>query len=188
MRSPLQDPGPAGQISFRPAGAADRDFLYRLYCDTRDWEFRLARWSDAAWADFLAGQFAARERHYRMAYPEAVTSVTRLDGAEIGALCLDRSEAGLRIVDIALLASHCGQGIGSAILRALMREAEAGRQTLRLSVIGHSPALRLYTRLGFVPAGDGDKSGDGDPGVHLDLEWRAPTDGLIHGPPGGPEA
>jgi len=51
---------------------------------------------------------------------------------------------------IGVLPSHRGQGIGTALLEALLKEAERqGVRSMSLSVERDNPALGLYQRLGF---------------------------------------
>lgn len=56
-------------------------------------------------------------------------------------------------LSVAVLAAHRGRGIGTALLRALMREARGrGIGRLSLSVEHDNPAAALYERLGFRPS------------------------------------
>lgn len=56
---------------------------------------------------------------------------------------------------IAVLPAHRGQGIGSALLHAMLRTlARHGWQRVALSVQKANPALRLYQRAGFTTAQD----------------------------------
>ena len=57
-------------------------------------------------------------------------------------------------VSVAVLATHRGQGIGTALVRALQREArDRGIERLSLSVERDNPATALYERLGFRARG-----------------------------------
>jgi GNAT superfamily N-acetyltransferase len=54
-------------------------------------------------------------------------------------------------ISVAVRDDWRGQGIGTALLTSLLREATtAGFQALSLSVSADNPAGRLYKRLGFV--------------------------------------
>lgn len=56
---------------------------------------------------------------------------------------------------IAVLPAHRGQGIGAALLHAMLRTlARHGWQRVALSVQKANPALRLYQRAGFTIAQD----------------------------------
>ncbi len=54
-----------------------------------------------------------------------------------------------------MFAGHRGRGIGTALLRKLLREAAArGLRGLSLSVARENSALELYQRLGFTVVDD----------------------------------
>ena len=56
---------------------------------------------------------------------------------------------------LAVFAGHRGRGIGTALLRKLLREAAArGLRGLSLSVARENSALELYQRLGFTVVDD----------------------------------
>ena len=46
-----------------------------------------------------------------------------------------------------------GQGLGSAVMAALMAQADAAGETVGLTVVRESAANRLYPRFGFVETG-----------------------------------
>ena len=56
-------------------------------------------------------------------------------------------------VSMALLPAYRGQGIGTALLTALIAQATDRYAALSLSVDPQNPAMRLYERLGFVVVG-----------------------------------
>lgn len=59
---------------------------------------------------------------------------------------------------IAVLPAHRGQGIGAALLHAMLRTlARHGWQRVALSVQKANPALRLYQRAGFTIVQDNDE-------------------------------
>ncbi len=87
-------------------------------------------------------------------------------GRDAGRLYVDRWEREIRIMDIALLPEHHGQGAGNALLKKLQEEAAATARVLSIHVERFNPALRLYHRLGFVAAED--------KGVYLLLHWTPP--------------
>lgn len=53
-------------------------------------------------------------------------------------------------MDIALLSQARGRGIGTRVITALLDEARAAERPVTLAVFAHSPARRLYQRLGFT--------------------------------------
>src|SRR5262249_22081724 len=110
-------------------------------------------------------QFAARERAYDSQYPRADRRIL-LDGDRpIGRIVVDRGEAAITLVDIALLAERRNAGIGTALVQGLQIEAAATGKPVRLQVLTSSRAVRLYERLGFAAVGVG--------GVDFAMEWLA---------------
>lgn len=56
-------------------------------------------------------------------------------------------------VSLALLPAYRGQGLGTALLTALIEQARGHYPALSLSVDPQNPAMRLYERLGFTVVG-----------------------------------
>lgn len=75
-------------------------------------------------------------------------------GEPAGRLYVARWEDEIRIVDIALLPEHRGRGVGTALLRELIEEADAAGKPLSIHVEQNNPARPLYDRLGFEEAGE----------------------------------
>jgi ribosomal protein S18 acetylase RimI-like enzyme len=141
-------------LAFRPVTGGDLPLLRRIYASTRTEELSVVPWSPAEKTAFLESQFDAQHAHYRRHYPAADFLVIGRAGADVGRLYLDRWDRELRLIDIALLPEHRGQGIGTALLRDVQDEAAAAGKGVAIHVEKLNPARRLYDRLGFVPAGD----------------------------------
>jgi ribosomal protein S18 acetylase RimI-like enzyme len=139
----------------RPVAPGDEALLLRIYASTRAEELAAVPWSDADKAAFLRMQFDAQHAHYQSHYTDGGTFDVVLVGDEpAGRLYVHRGPREIRIVDIALLPAFRGQGVGSQLLAALLAEADASGRAASIHVERHNPALRLYARLGFVPAGE----------------------------------
>ena len=140
--------------SLRPATAGDEPFLRAALAAAREPGF-VAAGLPVETARVLALQQADVERRARRhSNPEAEDLVI-LDGSRpVGRLLLERSAAGDRVVDLALLPAERGRGLGTRLLVSLAGAAHAEGRSLGLSV-GHDNrrALALYERLGFVPVG-----------------------------------
>jgi ribosomal protein S18 acetylase RimI-like enzyme len=132
----------------------DREFLVELYGSVREPELAHVPWGDAARRAFIEQQFAAQDAHYRGHYPGATLDVIEVDGEPAGRLYVHRGPSDIRIMDIALAPEYRGRGIGSALLRSLIAEEDAGGRSLSIHVEVNNPARRLYERLGFRPAGE----------------------------------
>lgn len=137
----------------RPETDADLPFLRALYATTREDELALLPWSAEQKSAFVAMQFDAQHRHYRAQFPDASFEVVELAGTPIGRLYVDRRRDEVRLVDVALLPEHRGHGLGSALLEAIVAEADAAGLPVTLHVEPRNPAARLYARLGFAVVG-----------------------------------
>jgi ribosomal protein S18 acetylase RimI-like enzyme len=140
------------------------EFLYRVYASTREAEMALLAWSDREKEDFLRFQFKAQHTYYQQHFAKTQFDLILLDGQPIGRLYLDRRSDEVRIVDIALLTQHRGQGIGGQIMGDILQEARRAGLPVRIHVEQNNPALRLYYRLGFKEIGD--------EGVYYLMEWQ----------------
>ena len=141
-------------VSLRPVEPGDEHFLLRLYASTREDELAQLPWTDDQKAAFVAYQFAAQSAHYAQHYKGMTSDVILVGGEPAGRLLVARWAEEIRIVDITLLPEFRGAGRGSGLLTALMSEARAARKRLSIHVEIHNPAMSLYERLGFRPAGD----------------------------------
>lgn len=141
-------------MGLRPATDADREFLLAVYGSVREAELSQVQWPDGAKEAFIAQQFDAQDAYYREYYPNASFDVIEVEGRGAGRLYVDRWPAEIRIVDIALLPEFRGRGVGEALLRELIAEAEASGRPLTIHVEQGNPARRLYERLGFVPVAE----------------------------------
>jgi ribosomal protein S18 acetylase RimI-like enzyme len=134
-------------ISFRRCTDADLPFLLEVYASTRREEVAQTGWPQDVQEAFLASQFDAQHRYYRMAYTDAEWLVVERHGEPIGRLYLDDRERELRIVDIALLPHSRGQGLGAALLADIIASSP---KTVSIHVEMNNPAMGLYLRLGFA--------------------------------------
>ncbi|MFP2898108.1 GNAT family N-acetyltransferase [Corallococcus sp. 4LFB] len=156
----------------RPVTPQDDAFLFTLYASTREQE--LAAWGlPPAQAElFLRVQYQAQARHYAAKYPSEGHALIEVDGVPVGRQWRVPTPAEVLLVDMALLPSHRGRGLGTLLLNGIQAEAARARVPVRLHVTRDNPALRLYTRHGFTPVPGGDATSP-----YLELEWRAPEGG-----------
>lgn len=139
------------------------EFLLRLYGSTRELELALVDWTDEQKASFVQMQFDAQHRYYQEHYTGSSFDVVLYAGEPVGRLYVARWPEDIRIIDIALLPSHRGRGIGSHLIGELQREAAKRGQSVTIHVERFNPALRLYHRLGFRPVED--------KGVYILMKW-----------------
>jgi ribosomal protein S18 acetylase RimI-like enzyme len=140
----------AGGVELRAVVPADRPFLREVYGSTRWDELAPTGWTDAEKNAFLDQQFAAQDAHYTSNYEDVTYSVIVVDGLPAGRLYVARWQDEIRIVDVALLPSARGKGVGTSLLRDLIDEGAAAGKRVTIHVERGNPARRLYERLGFV--------------------------------------
>ena len=98
----------------------------------------------------LEHQFAAQHADYHSKWPDADYSVILLDGEPAGRIYIFRGKTEFELMEMTLLPSFQNQGVGTALIRELLEEAQAGGQSVLLYVEHWNPdAKRLYSRLGF---------------------------------------
>lgn len=136
-------------VSLRVAGDADRAFLADLYASTREEELAHVPWDAATKRRFLHEQYGLQHDHYVKNYVGAEFLVVEQSGYSIGRIYLYRKGAEIRLMDIALIPTKRGQGIGGKLVRALLKLADADAAEVTLHVEPNNPATKLYDRLNF---------------------------------------
>lgn len=154
-------------IALRPMRQGDRGFLYEVYASTREEELAPLDWDDAAKDAFLRMQFETQDAYYCEHFGRAAFQIVLLGEEPIGRLYVDRRKDEIRIIDIALLAAHRNQGIGTALLAEILAEGAELGLPVRIHVEQFNPALRFYERLGFYRIGE--------TGVYYLMEWSPPV-------------
>lgn len=149
-------------VALRPATAADRPFLLRVYASTREPELAATPFSAEEKAAFVEQQFDAQSLHYKSHYHDTSFDLVLVEGEPAGRLIVGRWAEEVRVVDIVLLPEQRGRGIGERLMRKVIAEAETRGVKTSIHVERFNPALRLYQRLGFVQVGE--------QGVHLLME------------------
>ncbi len=158
-------------FDLRPEAAGDLEFLAALYASTRWEELAPVDWPEAAKREFLDQQFQLQHAHYLQHYagaemllivaarharqllrsqpdahwPDSASSERDL----IGRIYFRAGSSEIRLMDIALLPSYRGQGIGRCLIEALLAQGAKRGLQITLHVEPNNPAQRLYSRLGF---------------------------------------
>ena len=131
------------------AAAEDEAFLARLFYDLHAPEFAPLGLSPASLDQLLAMQFRAQKSGYAAEFPNARDHILTVGVERVGRMLVNETPEEIRLVDIALLTTYRGQGLGEWLLRRLCQRAAEAGLPLRLSVRPCNPALHLYERLGF---------------------------------------
>ncbi len=137
-------------LNLRPAREEDAAFLRALFETARPDSAVLAAWPDAVRRPFLDQQFRFQTFHYARVYPDADLLVVAAGGAPIGRITVSRGQQAWVLVDIGLMPTWRGRGIGTSLVQMVQNQARrVGAPGVKLTVDFRNPARQLYERLGF---------------------------------------
>ena len=139
-------------VTLRPVGPDDQDFLIEIYGNTRAEELALTPWTDEQRHAFILHQFTAQQEHYAKTYPGANHDIIMSNGRPVGRLYVGRLDHEIRIIDITLLPAERNAGIGSYLVQQMVDEAKRTGKLIRIWVEDFNPSLHLFERLGFSPS------------------------------------
>jgi ribosomal protein S18 acetylase RimI-like enzyme len=162
----LRPLGAGGEVALRAVRPEDEEFLLDVYASSRADEMALVPWDETQKRAFLRQQFEAQAAQYFARFPEAEYSIILYQDRPVGRFWTGKSADEIRLLDIAILPEFQNRGIGAALVKALIEEAEEANLPLRHMVFQlNIDALRFYERLGFKTIED--------VGAYLHME-RAP--------------
>jgi ribosomal protein S18 acetylase RimI-like enzyme len=126
--------------SLRPAEQADFDWAYELHkAALGEYVERTWGWEEEAQRTMFADAFSRQPRQ-----------VIEVDGRAVGVLVVDERSGELYLGLIELLPAWQGRGLGTDILRCLLRRARETQRPLTLHVLRANPrAVALYEREGL---------------------------------------
>ncbi|PYI56512.1 GNAT family N-acetyltransferase [Paenibacillus flagellatus] len=151
-------------LKLEPVRPEDDSFLFDVYVGTRRDEFAPLGWPEMQLTSFLRMQFDMQKRSYELQYPSADHRLVSRGTERIGRIMTAETDDAIRLVDLSLLPEHRNGGVGSALLRDLRQSAERAGKPLRLNVLQHNPARRLYERFGFRVVGESFP--------YVEMEWN----------------
>ena len=86
----------------------------------------------------------------RADFDPSFDKIIQLAGTDIGLMGVERHPDHWFLDKLYLLPVYQNRGLGSCLLKRLMKEASLAQVPLRLSVLEVNPARRLYERHGFI--------------------------------------
>ena len=98
---------------------------------------------------FIQQQFAAQTQHYHTNYCSDFFNIIEVDENNAGRFFVDYWSNEIRIVDIALLPKFQNSGLGTYLMKKILKEGQAQDKPVTIHVEEQNPARRLYERLGF---------------------------------------
>jgi len=129
----------------------DDQFLVELYGSTRADELAQVEWPEGQQEKFVRWQSDLQRSQYESRFPDARYQLILIDGEPAGRIWTGEDDVQLRLLDIALLPQFQKRGVGTILLRELMKEADhAGKRLRHMVFVLNNDAHRFYERLGFV--------------------------------------
>lgn len=151
-------------ITLRAASDEDEAFLREVYASSRAQELAMVPWNDEQREAFLRMQFDAQHSYYHAQFPEASYQIILQDTEPIGRIYILRQEEEIRVLDVTLLAQQRGAGIGTALMRELIDEADRTGKAVNIWVEEYNPSRSLFARLEFLKVRE--------EGINYLLEYR----------------
>jgi ribosomal protein S18 acetylase RimI-like enzyme len=130
-------------IGFRPALEQDFDYCKRVYFAEMERIIRELHLDVTAQGEIFRKQWNPKQ-----------VRIIRLNGFDVGWLQSFPQDSDLFLSQLFVERSHQCCGIGTEVMKRLMKEAERVNQAVRLDVVKINPAKRLYERLGFQIVGE----------------------------------
>jgi len=124
----------------------DGDFIYRLRVDglkefvTQIWGWDETFQHERFWTSFNPSRY----------------QVIVVDNHDVGAIAVEHRPGETFLADIEIVPERRGQGLGTAVLRDFIADAELRGVPASLQVLKINPARRLYERIGFQVIGETD--------------------------------
>jgi ribosomal protein S18 acetylase RimI-like enzyme len=132
--------------TLRQATEADYAFLFHLHEATMK-EYVTQTWG---WDE------AVQQILFQMRFEPAHLQIVVVDGRDVGVLSVKQQPGTLVIANLQILPDSQKQGLGTAIIKALLWQARLQGVPVSLQVLKVNPALKLYERLGFTVTGEID--------------------------------
>ena len=137
-------------IELRPEVKKDTAFIEAVYRSAREAELNLTNWTEQQKSTFALMQCMAQLSEYKIKFPGALFRVIIFNKRNAGRLYTWETDNEIRLIDITLLPHFRGKGIGTGLVRDLIKRSDKVQKKISLHVDPTNPALHLYLRLGFV--------------------------------------
>src|ERR1700710_2120249 len=102
------------QVAVRNSQPTDEDFLHQLFADSHP-ELSSLPLPPPALGQLLQLQRQAQLLQYQARYPDAVDQVIEVAGRPVGRCWVHRGNGEHRLLDIAVLSSEQGRGVGRTV-------------------------------------------------------------------------
>lgn len=130
-----------GHLALRRAIADDVEFAFQVLKETMS-GYAIATWG-TWWEEESRRQTIEQVSAGR-------TEVVELDGVPVGIELVERAKTHIQLVQLYITKEFQRRGLGTQLVKRLLREANDSKLPVRLRVLAVNPAKRLYERLGFI--------------------------------------
>ena len=155
-----------GTVQLRQVLESDNEFLLTVYGSTREEELNQVEWAEGQKEAFLRWQLDLQRREYEARFPDAAYDIILVDDQPAGRIWVGADDEQIRLLDIALLPQFQNRGVGTELVRRLIKEsAKQGKVLRHMVFVLNNNAERFYERLGFKPIEDF--------GAYKHMEWRS---------------
>lgn len=137
-------------IQLRPVEEKDNLFIETVYRSAREDELKLTNWSEEQKYAFIMMQSMAQLADYKKKFPDASFCIITFNKQDAGRFYTWEDTDEIRLIDISLLPTFRGRGIGNYLLNELIKRANFTQKKISLHVDPGNPALHLYLRMGFI--------------------------------------
>src|SRR5437773_1398703 len=105
---------PSREISFRPALASDREWLFALKCATmRDYVASVYGWDEVV-----------QRRLFDEKFDPGRIQIIQVDKCDAGLLEVEEKDDHIFLRRIEILPSFQGRGVGASVIRSILKDAE----------------------------------------------------------------
>ena len=136
-------------ISLHAVTTQDREFLLSVYAAGRETELSVLPFDEAQKRAFCEHQLDAQTTYYEEKYPHATHEIILFDGEPVGRVYVNRGDALISILDLAVLVEHRKKGVGIHIVKSLQNEATSSDKRVGVYVETFNPSQKLFRDLGF---------------------------------------
>ncbi|MEJ2239139.1 MAG: GNAT family N-acetyltransferase [Gemmatimonadales bacterium] len=135
------DAGP----SLKPARPEDSEFVFQVK------KAALGEYIEKTW-----GWDEQFQRDFHVSeYQPTTIEIICWQNTDVGWLAVERGSDGIRLTGIYMLPEYQSRGVGSTVIRQIIKEATATQLPVTLEVLKVNPRARaLYEKLGFVVTGE----------------------------------
>ena len=132
------------KITTRQVSVADYDFLLALRSETMGrYAEKIYSWDEDT-----------QEEYFRKTFKPKDMKIIQCAGTDVGMCYVVEEDECYSIKRMEILPEYQNRGIGTEILRKILKRAEQEDKTVRLRVFKINPARRFYERHGFQITGE----------------------------------